>query len=381
MNQITIQGQGNENTFVTFTGTGTPALNWQGATNGGGLKDIQIIIKSNAVDAVNVNGIAQFVMRNVLLIGPYAGSGGAAGCFADNGKGCGLHITAGTVASFFEHINAFEFAGDGINIDATSSGTNIFRTVYGQGDGGTCWDIHVGAVQSSGGPIYCYDCEALGVANFSTVGNWLITAGVLQTNQNFAFLGYGTVSDGNSGSASYGMDFHLVDFVWLSNPWIKSLGNAATSYALMLDGVQNVFIEGGFIQSGSASTSPIEVSSISSGISLLGTIIGKTGSQTAAIHYGGGGAGNGNSALGSMYGGLTLTDDFLNSGFNTGTTGSLTTVGGLSNPSGLCNSTSNVGGWQTIVDNNAACAYGGTPTGGGTTKCPVYCDGTSWKIH
>ena len=34
-----------------------------------------------------------------------------------------------------------------------------------------------------------------------------------------------------------------------------------------------------------------------------------------------------------------------------------------------------------ITDNNAACAYGGTPAGGGSTGCLVASNGTAWVIH
>lgn len=32
-----------------------------------------------------------------------------------------------------------------------------------------------------------------------------------------------------------------------------------------------------------------------------------------------------------------------------------------------------------ITDDNSACTFGTTATGGGSTKCPVYYDGTNWK--
>jgi hypothetical protein len=53
-----------------------------------------------------------------------------------------------------------------------------------------------------------------------------------------------------------------------------------------------------------------------------------------------------------------------------------TTVGSL----GACNA-SNRFSWMAVIDNNAACAYGAAPAGGGSTVCPVFCDGTGWKVH
>jgi hypothetical protein len=47
---------------------------------------------------------------------------------------------------------------------------------------------------------------------------------------------------------------------------------------------------------------------------------------------------------------------------------------------GACNSASQFS-WRVVTDNNAACAYGAAPAGGGSTACPVFCDGSSWKIH
>jgi hypothetical protein len=53
-----------------------------------------------------------------------------------------------------------------------------------------------------------------------------------------------------------------------------------------------------------------------------------------------------------------------------------TTVASL----GACNA-SNRFNWLAVTDNNAACAYSAAPAGGGTTVCPVFCDGSAWKIH
>lgn len=53
-----------------------------------------------------------------------------------------------------------------------------------------------------------------------------------------------------------------------------------------------------------------------------------------------------------------------------------TTVAGLPacNPAGKL-------GWLVVTDHNAACAYGAAPAGGGANVCPVFCDGSAWKIH
>jgi hypothetical protein len=53
-----------------------------------------------------------------------------------------------------------------------------------------------------------------------------------------------------------------------------------------------------------------------------------------------------------------------------------TNVAGL----GACNASSRFS-WMAVTDNNAACAYGAAPAGGGGSVCPVFCDGTAWKIH
>ncbi len=47
---------------------------------------------------------------------------------------------------------------------------------------------------------------------------------------------------------------------------------------------------------------------------------------------------------------------------------------------GACSS-SNRFSWLAVTDNNAACSYGAAPAGGGSTVCPVFCDGSAWKIH
>jgi hypothetical protein len=45
-----------------------------------------------------------------------------------------------------------------------------------------------------------------------------------------------------------------------------------------------------------------------------------------------------------------------------------------------CNSASKLS-WLVVTDHNAACAYGAAPAGSGSSVCPVFCDGSSWKIH
>jgi hypothetical protein len=37
--------------------------------------------------------------------------------------------------------------------------------------------------------------------------------------------------------------------------------------------------------------------------------------------------------------------------------------------------------WVVVTDNSAACAYAAAPAGGGANVCPVFCDGSAWKIH
>jgi hypothetical protein len=37
--------------------------------------------------------------------------------------------------------------------------------------------------------------------------------------------------------------------------------------------------------------------------------------------------------------------------------------------------------WLVVTNHNAACAYGATPVGGGSNVCPVFCDGSAWRIH
>jgi len=53
-----------------------------------------------------------------------------------------------------------------------------------------------------------------------------------------------------------------------------------------------------------------------------------------------------------------------------------TTVAGLP----ACNASSKFA-WLVATDQNAACAYGAAPSGGGGNVCPVFCDGSAWKIH
>jgi hypothetical protein len=46
----------------------------------------------------------------------------------------------------------------------------------------------------------------------------------------------------------------------------------------------------------------------------------------------------------------------------------------------VCNASNRLS-WLAVTDANAACAYGAAPAGGGANVCPVFCDGSAWKIH
>jgi len=37
--------------------------------------------------------------------------------------------------------------------------------------------------------------------------------------------------------------------------------------------------------------------------------------------------------------------------------------------------------WLVVTNHNATCTYGAAPTGGDANICPVFCDGSAWKIH
>ncbi|GEM_PF-6263446 len=77
----------------------------------------------------------------------------------------------------------------------------------------------------------------------------------------------------------------------------------------------------------------------------------------------------------TLLGGGLVTSGLSISGSGSLVVGS-TTVSGL----GACNS-SNRFSWMAVTDNNAACSYGAAPAGGGSVSCPVFCDGSAWKIH
>ena len=53
-----------------------------------------------------------------------------------------------------------------------------------------------------------------------------------------------------------------------------------------------------------------------------------------------------------------------------------TTVAGLP----ACNASDEFA-WLVVTNQNAACTYGAAPTGGGGNSCPVFCDGSAWKVH
>jgi hypothetical protein len=77
----------------------------------------------------------------------------------------------------------------------------------------------------------------------------------------------------------------------------------------------------------------------------------------------------------TLLGGGLFTPSLSISGSGSLVLGS-TTVASL----GACNASDRFS-WLAVIDNNAACAYGAAPAGGGATVCPVFCDGAAWKIH
>lgn len=77
----------------------------------------------------------------------------------------------------------------------------------------------------------------------------------------------------------------------------------------------------------------------------------------------------------SLLGGAVFSSGFSVIGGGQMVMGS-TTVASLP----ACNS-ANQFAWLVVTNQNAACAYGAAPSGGGTNICPVFCDGSSWKIH
>jgi hypothetical protein len=77
----------------------------------------------------------------------------------------------------------------------------------------------------------------------------------------------------------------------------------------------------------------------------------------------------------TLLGGGLVSPGLSISGSGTLMVGS-TTVSGL----GACNSSSRFS-WTAVTDNNSTCAYGAAPAGSGSVTCPVFCDGSAWKIH
>jgi hypothetical protein len=113
---------------------------------------------------------------------------------------------------------------------------------------------------------------------------------------------------------------------------------------------------------------------------LAGDISGSRSAGSGALWLGSNGAqsmdfGISNPGAFSLLGGVVFSP-----GFNV--IGSGKVVMGSTSVSGLpvCNS-SNKLAWLVVTDQNAACAYGAAPAGGGADVCPAFCDGTVWKIH
>ncbi len=77
----------------------------------------------------------------------------------------------------------------------------------------------------------------------------------------------------------------------------------------------------------------------------------------------------------SLLGGVVFSPGFSVIGGGQLVMGS-TTVAGLP----TCNASSKFA-WLVATDQNTACAYGVAPAGGGGNVCPVFCDGSAWKIH
>jgi hypothetical protein len=323
-----IEGEGQGNTFLTGTGIGTPFISWIGSTTGGGLKQISIKVTTNSVDAVSLTNINQFVMREVVLTGNYSGSSGnAIGCVADNESGCGLHISGGSVYSL-QNVYALFFAGDGVNLNVETAGDIVMRTVYGQGDGGWNIDIHRTDNASTGGPVYGFDVEALGVPGYATAGGFNISSTTAVNNQLFGFWCFECISDGmTTPTTAMGVAMSGVSYVFWTHAWIKSLATGAA--AISMQNVTNSTFEGGFIQNASSTLAPIFWGNAVGNVKLIGTNVTSSGS-TYGIHWTGNPVGAGNYIEGSSLGTATVwIDDFSDSGlmvgpWPNGTTGNTT---------------------------------------------------------
>lgn len=125
----------------------------------------------------------------------------------------------------------------------------------------------------------------------------------------------------------------------------------------------------GVLAAGAAATgsSPGDISAARAGTS--GALwLGSNGSQSLDF-------GITNAGAFSLLGGSLFTP-----GINVAGSGRLVLGNSTVASLGVCN-TSNRFSVTAVSDNNATCSYGAAPTGGGATACPVFCDGSAWKIH
>jgi hypothetical protein len=127
---------------------------------------------------------------------------------------------------------------------------------------------------------------------------------------------------------------------------------------------------GGVLASGSSAASGAVAGDISASRSAgSGTLwLGSNGTQSLDF-------GISNPGAFSLLGGVVFSPGFSVIGGGQVVMGS-TTVGSLP----ACN-VSNEFAWVVVTNQNAACAYGAAPAGRGANVCPVFCDGSAWKIH
>lgn len=337
------------------------------------LSGISSSAKGMTVDSSTANpNYPRIFLSNMTILGP---SGGAPGT-----TGIGIYVngTSGVVGSIqLENISVLGFH-EGVEIGSSAFGVNMHHSNLFENDDG----LFIPSGTSDSGENISLDAGSVVEGNTRYAVNsqnpnadWHVVASQIDYNQTSGAATDAQVLNIDSqGSIS---DSHLEDFTHpvdnctssTSTPNITLAGNqyvratGAASHLIDAGSGCGVSINGGNID---AAVSPQTTIGASAGgfMNVMGLTIGSAAFDPAAGTY------------------YVCATGSTSCSTNRQTNSSLTTTANIfyavtgyavgSLPAGT------IGEFSWVTDANATCTKNSTPTGGGSTKCPVWYNGSAW---
>ncbi len=238
--------------------------------------------------------------------------------------------------------------------------------------GSTTWFYKATAASGSGESLASIETSVTGCANSVNATNF-ITGKVRPVLGADSYKIYRSSAAGGSGSEGFALQIPANQSGFTS-------GNANTFQDTTPDGslggpaptvntTGNATV-GGVLAAGAGAATGADAGDLSASRSAGSGMLWLGSDGTQSLDFG-----VTNSGAFSLLGGGLFTPAMSISGAGQLSMGS-TTVASLP----TCNAASKLS-WLVVTDHNAVCAYGAAPAGGGANVCPVFCDGSAWKIH